>query len=248
MKIQILSDLHLEFGDYYPDHADPDVIVMAGDVHLGAKGIGWMTKRWPDCPVLYVIGNHEYYGHALPRLADKIRKSAEGSNVEVLENRSVSIDGVEFFGCTLWTDFRLFHNQAVARYEADARMNDYRRIRLSPLYRRLRPADSVSAHSASRRWLEKAVRESSAAHGIVVTHHAPSNRSVPPRFRDDLLSAAYASNLDDLVEELSPDLWVHGHMHESCDYRIGRTRVLCNPRGYADCPNADFDPSLVVEI
>ncbi len=83
---------------------------------------------------------------------------------------------------------------------------------------------------------------------MVVTHHSPSAQSIPRQYENDILSASYASNLDNLVRELEPDLWVHGHMHETCDYLIGKTRVVCNPRGYPDERNPQFDPTLVVSV
>src|SRR5690606_37391535 len=82
---------------------------------------------------------------------------------------------------------------------------------------------------------------------VVVTHHLPSAQSVNPKFTGDLLNAAYASDLDQVIEDGRPALWVHGHTHDSCDYQFGDTRVVCNPRGYDD-ENAVFDRKLVVEI
>jgi hypothetical protein len=101
----------------------------------------------------------------------------------------------------------------------------------------------------ARRFLTSELAKPFAGPTVVVTHHLPSFRSVPRRFRADVLSAAFASHLDSLVEASGTDLWIHGHTHDSCDYRIGKTRVLCNPRGYYDFAlNARFDPGLVVEV
>ena len=84
---------------------------------------------------------------------------------------------------------------------------------------------------------------------VVITHHAPSKQSIEARQRESVLSAAYASNLDEFIETYQPDLWVHGHMHNSSDYKHGKTRVMCNPRGYEGYrPNSLFNPSLVVEV
>ena len=83
---------------------------------------------------------------------------------------------------------------------------------------------------------------------MVITHHAPSIGSVPRDFHRNPVSAAYASNLDELVEQSGAALWVHGHLHSQSDYRIGNTRVVCNPRGYPDERNPAFVPDLVIEI
>ncbi|HVS04223.1 MAG TPA: hypothetical protein VMT16_15775 [Thermoanaerobaculia bacterium] len=133
--------------------------------------------------------------------------------------------------------------------EANVRMNDYRRIRVSPEFRRLRPADTAAVHARSRRWLEEALAGAGLSQRtVVVTHHAPSRLSLDPTTAWQLVSAAYASNLDALVAGSGVPLWVHGHTHCAADYRIGETRVLSNPRGYPGQPVPGFDPALVVEV
>ena len=137
MKLHILSDVHVEFGPYDAPETDADVVVLAGDIHVGRNGFDWAREQFPNKPVLYVLGNHEYYGKALPKFADKLRELAEGTNVHILEQDSLTLDGVTFLGCTLWTDFELFGDPRIAGYEAAQKMTDYKRIRVSPNYRRL---------------------------------------------------------------------------------------------------------------
>lgn len=248
MRIRILSDLHLEFGPAGLPEVAADVVVLAGDVDKGTRGIDWAIERFAGTPVVYVVGNHEYYGHALPQLTEKLRLAAAGTNVHLLENRSVSIGGITFFGCALWTDFDLHGNRRLAEIEANVQMTDYRAIRVSPHYRRLRPADTAAFHLASRRWLERELAAPAAGPRVVVTHHAPSARSLVPGTRHLPVSAAYASHLDALVEASGAGLWVHGHTHNAVDYRIGATRVVSNPRGYPDEGVAEFAPSGIVEL
>ncbi len=107
MRLWILSDLHLEFGPVELPRVEADVVVLAGDVHKGRRGLAWARERFAATPVVYVLGNHEYYGEALPRLREKLEGEAAGSSVHLLENRAVEIGGVTFLGCTLWTDFEL---------------------------------------------------------------------------------------------------------------------------------------------
>jgi Icc-related predicted phosphoesterase len=114
--------------------------------------------------------------------------------------------------------------------------------------RRLEPQDQLRLHEVSRIFLEDELGKHFDGITIVMTHHAPSLRSLPPGHRRDPLTPAYASDLEHLIERFRPALWVHGHVHSSSDYVIGGTRVICNPRGYADEPNASFDPQLVIEI
>lgn len=248
MRLWILSDLHLEFGPVELPPVEADLIVLAGDVHRGRRGLAWARERFATTPAVYVLGNHEYYGEALPRLREKVEAEAAGSSVHLLENRAVEIDGVTFLGCTLWTDFDLHGNARLAQIEAGVQMTDYRAIRVSPRYRRLRPADTAVLHAASRRWLEKALGTAPAGPRVIITHHAPSALSLAPDTAHLPVSAAYGSHLDSLVEASGAALWVHGHTHYPVDYRIGGTRVLSNPRGYPDEAVKGFDPGLVVEL
>jgi hypothetical protein len=146
----------------------------------------------------------------------------------------------------LWTDFSLQGNPRIAAFEARQVLNDFAKIRVSPSFRRFRPFDSVGLFRGSLRWLKAELTMANGADVVVVTHHAPSKLSVPQCFHDDLLSAAFASHLDEFIESSAIDLWIHGHIHESRDYEIGDTRIVCNPRGYPDAINADFDPGMVV--
>lgn len=127
-------------------------------------------------------------------------------------------------------------------------MNDYQFIRRDPSYSRLRSIDTHVMHNESIKWLEKNLSESKSKVNIVVTHHAPSIQSIPEKYRNDLVSAAYTSNLEDFILRIQPNLWIHGHIHEAFDYYIGPTRVICNPKGYPG-ENADgFKDNLIVEI
>jgi len=146
MKLHILSDLHLEFGPFTPPETDADIVLLAGDIHLGKRGLDWAATTFADKPVLYVLGNHEYYGKALPKLTHSLVELAANTNVEILERSSLQIDGVRFLGCSLWTDLRLQGDPWVASYAVEQAMNDYRKIRVNPRYRRLRASDTVAIH------------------------------------------------------------------------------------------------------
>jgi len=200
--------------------------------------------------VIYVLGNHEYYGKSVPYLTEKLRKTAQGTNVHVLDNEAKVIDGVCFLGSTLWTDFALFGSSGPARCLAGDQMNDYRRIRLSThQFRKLRPDDTSGFNFKSRSWLQRALSDHPFCDRfVIVSHHGPSIGSLPPCRRNDDLSPAYASNLEDMVAASGAALWVHGHIHSSSDYMIGQTRVVCNPRGYPESPNPNFNPQLVIEV
>lgn len=248
MRIHILSDLHLEFAPFQPWKVEADVIVLAGDIHTGLNGIKWIREAFPAQPVIYVLGNHEFYGQKIPKLTDEIKLAAAGSKIHVLENGRVEIDGVVFLGATLWTDFRLNGDVVLAEVTAQTGMNDFRRIRITPSYRRFRPADARRFHAESLQWLFQEVEEARGKEVVVVTHHAPSPQSISLRYRNDPLNPAFASNLEPFIATSKAALWIHGHIHQHSDYVVDSTRVIANPRGYPNESQIGFKPSLVVEI
>ena len=249
MKLHVLCDLHIEFGDLVVPDVGADAVVLAGDVHVKERGLQWIFDQRFKVPVLYVLGNHEFYKEKFPGLIDKLKREAEGTNVHVLENEWVEVGGLRFFGCTLWSDMGLLGDPRAALIFAAQAMNDYRLIRNSKTFRRLLPGDTASWHSRSVRKLEEFFGGGDPMGSVVVTHHAPSIRSVPERYRTDPVTPAFASNMEPLITKHQPLLWVHGHTHTSSDYCIGKTRIVCNPRGYASMEeNPGFRPDFVAEI
>jgi predicted phosphohydrolase len=229
------------------------VVILAGDTDRGIRGVTWARMRFPGTPVVYVAGNHEYYDERIGRLHEKLREAAAGSHVAVLENNSVELHGWRFFGATLWTDFNLFDDRPAAMAAAGDKqrgMNDYRKIRRADTSR-LRPHHTAQLHADTRLALTQFLAQGDGARSIVITHHAPSLKSLPERNHGQPISAAYASNLDDLILQQGPALWVHGHIHTPMDYTIGQTRVLSNPCGYrgeGESAPVNFRPDLVVEL
>jgi predicted phosphodiesterase len=234
MKIHVLADLHLEFGEFSPPPVAADVVVLAGDIHIKGRAIPFIRNLFPDTPVIYVPGNHEYYRGALPKLDDTLRDAARDTPVHYLENEEWKLDGVRFLGCALWTNYTLFgfDRRAECMAAAELAMNDYALIRVSPKFRRLTPAHTAILHRRSRQWLEERLAEPFQGKTVVVTHHAPSLRSVQPRFHEDPVTAAFAENMEDFIRAHPIDLWIHGHTHHCVDYAIGNCRIVSNQRGY----------------
>lgn len=248
MRLHILSDLHLEFAPFVPAATTADVVVCAGDVHTGKNGLRWLRETFEEVPVVYVLGNHEFYGQKIPKLTDDLKREADGTNVRILENEDITIDGVAFLGATLWTDFALNGNPEMAALHAQMHMTDFRRIRMTPTYRRFRPSDAKRYFASSFDWLLRRTGELTGTKFVVVTHHAPSPQSVPERLKTDALSSAYASNLDAFIESCGAAARVHGHIHSPVNYQIGRTRVVSNPRGYPDERVIGFDPACLITV
>lgn len=253
MRIHFLSDLHLEFAPFDLPDVESDVLVLAGDIGTGLTGIK-QASAWalPDRPILYVPGNHEYYGHRWPSLIHEMRQEEFGNNIHVLDNDSIVIHGVRFLGTTLWTDFNLYGTPDISELVIRRNMPDYHAIvrqDRSPL----QPADTRQAHREARAWLGENLNIEHDGPTVVVTHHAPSRKSLLPRhqLRDEPLSPAFASNLDQFMGPWVA-LWLHGHIHAAMDYQINGTRIVQNARGYIfddwEESVTGFDPSLVIEI
>jgi predicted phosphodiesterase len=253
MKLNILSDLHLGFATMEPPRNDADVVILAGDIARPALAVEWAASL--DKPVLYVPGNHEFYGDSIDGAIAQLRSLCAGTCVDVLDTAEVFLGGVRFLGATLWTDFRLFETpglNAAARAEALRCMRDFSRIRAGTDAQTLfQPTDAARLFASQARWLTRALARPFDGPTVVITHHAPSGRSIHPRFDGALLNACFVSNAEHLFDSGPVDLWVHGHTHDSFDYTLGSTRVVCNPRGYTRdgvCENARFDSDFMVEI
>ena len=244
MKMLIYSDLHLDMHpidlQVRPELLHTvDVVVLAGDITEGTAGLRWARNTFPNTAIVYVDGNHEFYGQHWEKHIDAMRALAAEREVHYLENDSITIEGVRFLGCSLWTDFALHGVEAKleAMSAARRRMNDYQLIKISApqeMYwqrkHRLFPAMAARRHDESRQWLQEQLSQGDPQHTVVVTHHAPHAGSISQKHLGNELSPAYASDLTSLMGKTK--LWIHGHIHESVDYQVNSTRVVSNPRGY----------------
>jgi predicted phosphodiesterase len=261
MRIQLASDLHLELLGKWPGERlvapapDADVLVLAGDIHRGTAAIERFAA-WP-VPVLYLAGNHEFYDGSWETLRDELKRAAEGTAVRVLDDDALVLAGVRFLGCTLWTDYRLPGLPLPETMAAAEKfLLDHRRIVTAS--GPFRAQQALDEHLRSRAWLAQQLAIDTSMPTVVLTHHAPHPGSVHPRFAGSPINGAFISDLTALVERA--DLWLHGHAHDSFDYRVGRCRVVCNPRGYAQnrreagavdelvFENPAFEPRCVIDL
>lgn len=236
MKLQIASDLHLEFLQrLFPGeklirpNESADILVLAGDIGNGAQAIE-LFKDWP-VPVLYVAGNHEFYGAEIRQVHADLSAAALGTSVTFLDNDAIDFGGVRFLGTTLWTDYRLELNRTQRQLmeNAELRIRDHFTIKCGggPFT----AARALAEHVLSRAWLSRELAKSYDSKTVVISHHGPHPLSVHPRYVGEALNAAFVSNLSELLPKA--DLWIHGHVHDSFDYTVSGCRVIANPAGYA---------------
>lgn len=262
-RIAVFSDLHLEHASWQPPPGlGADLVILAGDIWTKGR-----LSPWPDAtaafgaPVVLIPGNHEFYGAAIDTEVSRLKAMGTARSVTVLDNDEIIVNGIRVLGATLWADFRLFAGDNLAQVKSDAahcvgdrysaRMMDFWSIRVAKDgYRRFRPKDAALLHQQSVAWLRERLAVPFDGPTVVATHHAPSIRCLPDWARTDRFSCAYASHLDGLIETFQPDVWFWGHVHEAvAPFRIGRTLMASNPRGYAPGHlNPRFDPTMVVEV
>ena len=198
MKLHILSDLHLSFSGLEVPRTDADVVILAGDIARPAQAMAWAAGFAK--PVLYVPGNHEFYGGSISGTVRELKRLSARTIVRVLDDDAVVIDGVRFLGTTLWTDFMLFgagEGRELAISEALSFMRDFSRIHLHETSDALfQPADSAALFNHHAGWLAARLSEPFPGPTVVITHHAPSHRSIHPRFADSPLNACFVSDAE----------------------------------------------------
>lgn len=281
MKIAVTSDVHLEFGDLdlYNDE-NADVLILGGDILVAedvknfsevdeqilaatpsmlARGLRYRdflkrcSERFPQ--VILIMGNHEHYHGDYAHTANVIHTLVgEFSNIHFLDKEWRIINGVLFYGGTLWTDMNNEDPQTL--HQIAYMMNDYRGVRNSTrkvTYKvpsldennpdgfkfkerdaNFSPEDSVVDHKEFLKKLDEVLALHPDLPTVVCGHHAPSKASTHPRYKTEvLMNGAYSTNLDNFIlDRRQIKLWTHGHTHEDFDYMIGTTRIVCNPRGY----------------
>lgn len=276
MKINLISDLHLDFADL--NLPGGDVLILSGDIcearHLKRdmynKDMVLLEHERKDqrpdryyrffeeeCSkyreVVMVMGNHEHYGFQYQKTYAHIAANLP-ANVTLLEDQTHTIDDVTFVGATLWTDMNKM--DALTMFHMKSAMNDYRQVTMfneaKNVYHRLDPERTVADHYRSKKFITDTVTADPDKKYVVVTHHAPSKASIKPKYAGDtLMNGAYSSDLSDLILD-NPQIrvWTHGHTHDPFDYMIGSTRVLCNPRGYKHYEERaeQFDPTFGFDV
>jgi len=261
MKLYVTSDLHLEFGDLdLHNRDDVDLLILGGDICV-ARDIGrpesgsglkesqkslvikqffqQVSERFPH--VIMIMGNHEHYHGDFARTQGVLQAwfdQAGLDNIHLLEKSTWQYQDYLFIGGTLWTDFN--GGDPMTTSHAKFAMSDFKVTRNSgvPFYKFI-PEHALEDHRQMKQYIRTVIdrrREQGERSDrvIVVGHHSPSRLSTHERYQHDhYMNGCYSSNMDDFILD-RPEicLWTHGHTHEDFDYRIGTTRIVCNPRGY----------------
>ncbi|SHJ18941.1 Calcineurin-like phosphoesterase superfamily domain-containing protein [Malonomonas rubra DSM 5091] len=253
MKIFPIADLHIE-SSWKPlatYRGNPDVVVAAGDMHVKTKGPEELRRIFGNAEIIYVPGNHEYYGSALKKEDELLREDCKEYGIHFLQCDSVELQGVVFLGCTLWTDFELFgpEKEPECRFLVGKWLRDYHVIKLDPGTRRmLSTLATQSLHQKHKSWLQEQFQIHKGKKLVVVTHHGPSSKCIHPSYTKDLVSAGFASDLDSLVEQSGAKYWICGHSHTATRFEIGNTEVVMNSAGYAKETVPGFEPFLELLI
>ncbi|MGY2293601.1 metallophosphoesterase [Pseudomonas sp. SDO528_S397] len=253
MRIALLSDVHLSVNSLPFPEVNADVVVLAGDISRPAAAIDW--ARPCPAPIVYVAGNHEFYGSDLVSTYEQLNRLAQGTQIHVLERSEYVQDGVRFLGCTLWSDYRLFdraEERALGIDMASNLIRDFSHIKISPDFPDLfTPAVSQLIFLQTVAWLDECFTRDNTIPTVVVSHFAPARPSITPAFASSPINSSFVSDLEERIKDWQPALWLHGHTHSSFDYRVGKTRVLCNARGYVKNginENPGFEDSYVIEL
>lgn len=255
--IQIVSDTHLEFSpDFRVTQTGADILVLAGDICPAGY---WPQQRafFEDCAskyplVIYIAGNHEFYGAEFYRVTGSLKEYlAYLPNVIVLDATVPYVaHGITFVGTALWTDLNNLNPLTVQ--QGVNYMHDYQNIfRNVSSQKTITPLDTYNQFLSEYAYIQACVAEAQTTEVVVITHHAPSFLSVPPKYRGGYYSSInplfYTDLSNFILDNPKIKLWIHGHMHEAADYMIGGTQVVVNPSGYP-FEATNFNPTLTITI
>jgi len=247
MIAKVFSDIHLEFHDrhnqmHFVDQLIndkiADVIVIAGDLAVGKEAIEWLKyiDKNVNIPVVYTSGNHEYYGTQKVSLDETFHQAnKEFKNVKVLIQDTFEFMGVTFAGSTGWWDSPMSKAHLYS-------LNDFNRI-----YDIMVNGNGTMWGVSDKRFFQKVLEKSSNV--VCISHNAPSWNSIDAKYKGSDINECFANHWDKMIQDNYPIAWVHGHMHDSCEYRIGKTQIVCNPYGYYGYEvNSRFNKEFYLQV
>jgi predicted phosphodiesterase len=251
MKINFVSDIHLEFLGYnwILSDTDCDLVILAGDIGAGIFTYEWAAREAERLkkPIVIIAGNHEYYNYINDfNLIEDAKKYLKDTDVHVLDRDVFEFQGYKIFGATLWTDYLLYGKKLrkTAMQACQKFMNDHRLINYEGHV--FTPEDALKEFKKSFKWLNKELQTT--AKKIVVTHHGPTFHASHPMYRGDMCTPGFVSDLEGFIIERKPLLWISGHSHYCYKRQIGDTLCISNTKGYRNEGVIGFDPELIVEV
>jgi predicted phosphodiesterase len=252
MKIRLLSDLHTEFRLPYKtadfaEYRGEDVLVLAGDIASGASNTMdvikfFLDQGFPD--VVYVPGNHEYYGTSIEDFNAKMfDKCVQHEGAFFLNQNNITINGVLFVGATLWTNFM---DNPISQAVCKRVINDFRQIK------NFSTRDAYDLYYKHLDYIKMHYEMRGARRTVVVTHFLPARECIAPQWRGgDLINDYFANDLGLMIADMQDTTWLFGHTHDAMDFELGNTRLVCNPHGYygsSEPGTNGFDPFKTIIV
>ena len=236
MRVQYMSDLHLEFTlnqEYIHDFFEGetgDILLLAGDImylkdsiFIRRRFLTELSQKYSQ--VLIVPGNHEFYAYNDIKAYGDNWMIELRPNIHYYYNKVVHIGDTDFILSTLWSKLDPLQEKRIQQG-----MSDFYQIGYNGEW--LTPRRYNEEYENCVRFIRDAVEKSTAEKIVVVTHHAPSLQTVAPQHQNSILSSAFASDLEDLIRNSRIDYWVYGHSHTNIDCQVGQTKIICNQLGY----------------
>ena len=253
LRIQFVSDLHLEFSENrrwleeHPLEVAGDILLIAGDTaYLDVPESGrdtysqykfwdWASEHYKQ--VIVCFGNHDFYGYYdLATMPDGYCKQIR-TNIHAYYNKVIHLTAeggltsnsdsglIDIIVSTLWAKIEP-HNAFMTEHN----VSDFYRIKYKG--HRLTADDFNSEHERCMAFIRQAVAESRAATKIVLTHHVPTQLCTAEEFRGSTINGAFTVELGDYIVGSGIDWWVYGHSHRNIDAQIGGTKIVSNQLGY----------------
>lgn len=228
LSIDVVSDLHIHEKKHLPKlKKNSDILIIAGDVCsvINPVLIDFFSSLNYD-HVLYIPGNHEYYASNWYTTVSKLKNILlQFPNVHLLNDEIITIENITFLGSTLWTDCNKKNPNTM--FYVKQYLNDYNFI-FKKNDITITPEDTIKQHSKSLKFIKKNIKKVD----VIITHHAPASPSIPHKYKHSNINGGFYSDLSNLILDNKINCWIHGHVHDPCDYSLGTTRIIAHPRGY----------------
>jgi len=248
LKIQIMSDIHKDQrGDIPQFSREADAIVIAGDIANNGKGVDKffnMVDNSVKVPVIVVLGNHDYYSYRynsfVKAVEDYKEMASKYSNIHILARETLEIDGVNFIGATLWTDY----DKGRGISTAISAMPCFRYLRVDD--RLVNYQDILDEYNKDVAFIGNSL--SNSLKNVVITHHVPTFNHIPNKYKNNRLNGSFCTNLDDFIMDNQPDVWVCGHTHTNFTGQMGECTLYCNPWGYSFEKQTGYLENFMIEV